>query len=369
VRLRYLVYFLAVILPAALTVGGGVLLYDRAWEGLRRASQARVGRMALAALEHDLGATVTDLTSRAEPLPASATQVGRVTAYRTALYVSGRRRDATDPPPGPPEIEAGLLGALVGAPDGVPFADAEVEGMLVSLAARPGTVSAFAVLVAAPAAGGTSLPLPLLLVMGLLLAFASLAGWIQLTGDSRGGRPLSVVLLSLVPTLTALGFLVQADRLYRDAATEANRRDLTRALAVARLRNVAQDPAAVHRLSGFHAYRVLDGRVVAASLAGSAEAVGSLPAPPPSFTSGGSVLTPEGEASYVALRLPEGGFIVAAAVPTEERMAAFRRDSVWAAMALGGWLLLVAAVFGVRRSSSPREEYSGPRCERRGPES
>ena len=105
----------------------------------------------------------------------------------------------------------------------------------------------------------------------------------------------------------------------------------------------------VHGLTGFHAYRVLDGRVVAASLEGPAEAVGALPAPPPSFTSTGSVLTPEGEASYVALRLPEGGFIVAAAVPTEERMAAFRRVAARAAAALGGWLLLVAAVLGVRR--------------------
>ncbi|MDP2956526.1 MAG: hypothetical protein Q8N53_08895 [Longimicrobiales bacterium] len=350
-RRLYLAYLLAIVLPAALTVGGGVLLADRAWEGLRRDSQARAGRMALAALEHDLGDTVRAASA---PLPSSAAQVGRATGYRTALYLSGRRWDATDPPPGPPEIDAGLLDALAGSPGGVPFADAEAEGMLVSLTAGAGTASAFAVLAAAPRGGRTALPLPLLLVMGLLLAFASLAGWIQLGGDPGVGRPRSLLLLSLVPTLTALGFLVHADRLYRDAATDANRRDLTRALAVARAREVAQEPAAIRRLTGFHAYRVLEGRVVAASLDGPARAVAALPAPPPSFTSTGTVLTPEGEASYVALRLPEGGFIAATVVPTEERMGAFTRVSAWAAAALGGWLLLVAAILGTRRASNPR---------------
>ncbi len=402
-RRLYLAYLLAVVLPAALTIGGGVVLADRAWAGLRRASQARAGRMALTALEQDLEAAVADLTSRAEPiptpdstdllvasalagdtanvlvpgpegmevrvavpaapddatgtvraasapLPSSTAQVGRATGYRTALYLSGQRWDATDPPPGPPQLDAGLLGALAGSPGGVPFADAEAEGMLLSLTGRAGTAPAFAVLIAAPRPGGTALPPPLLLVMGLLLVFASLAGWIQLTGDARGGRPLSLLLLSLVPTLTALGFMVHADRLYRDAATDANRRDLTRALAVARVRDVAQEPSAIHGLTGFHAYRVLKGRVVAASLDGPTEAVAALPAPPPSFTSAGSVLTPEGEAAYVALRLSDGGFIVAAVVPTEERMAAFGRISAWAGSVLCGWLLLVAAILGTRRS-------------------
>jgi hypothetical protein len=313
VRRPFLAYLLAVVIPAALTATAGAVLARGAWQELGETSQRRVGRMALRALEADLAA---------EHSPTTA-QVGRVTGYRTALYLGGRSTVSTDPAP-PPE---GVDGAL-----------------LVSGESTGDSTSAYAVVVAPSEPPGPPLPLPLLLVTGLLLLFASLAGWIQLAGEPREGRILSILLLSALPALTAWGFLIQADRLYREAADEAERRDLARALAVARLRDVAGEPAAVHRLTGFRAWRVRGGAVAAASVDGPADAVAALPVPPPSFTSTGTVATPEGDASYVALRLPDGGFTVAAVVPSPERTGRFSNNAAWAAAALAAWLLLAGAV-------------------------
>jgi len=207
-----------------------------------------------------------------------------------------------------------------------------------------GDGAAYAVVVAPSEPPGEPVPLPLLLVTGLVLLFASLAGWIQLAGEPREGRMLSILLLSALPAVTAWAFLVQADRLYRKAADKSELRDLTRALAVASLRHVAGEPEAVHRLTGFHAWLVRDGAVAATSLEGPADAVAALPAPPPSFTATVPVATPEGDASYVALLLPEGGFTVTAVVPSPERTGRFSRNAAWAAAALAAWLLLAGAV-------------------------
>jgi hypothetical protein len=277
--------------------------------------------MALRAVEADLAAA----------LPPSLPQVGRVTGYRIALHRDGVPAASTELPPPP----------------------AGVDGSVLVEAEQAGGGGSHAVLVAPPEPPGAPLPLPLLLVSGLLLLFAALAGWIQLAGEGTRGRTLSVLLLSALPALTAWGFLVQADRLYREAADRAERRDLTRALAVARLRGVAGDPAAVHRLTGFHAWRVRGGEVADASVEGPAAAVASLPAPPSNFTSTGTVETPAGEARYVALRLAgDAGFTVAAAAPSRERTGRFSRDAAWAAAALAAWLLLAGAAAAGRMGVS-----------------
>jgi len=302
--------------------------------------------MALAASRQDAGA---------EPAPGTvdpAIQVGQATGYRTALYLDGLRGAATEPPPGPEALSAEQLAALAATPAGVPFADAEGEGTLVaaSLSGTADRDGRFAVLVAAPRRGGTAIPLPRLLVSALLLVFAALAGWIQLAGHPPGGaRMRTSLLVAMVPALTAWGSLIHADRLYREAAADTERRDLTRALAVARARGVTAQPDLVYGVTGFHAYRVDDGRVLDASLPGDASRVASLPSPPSSFTTAGTVTIPAGQASYVALRLPEGGFTVAVSVPSAARVAAYARRAVWLGGGLALWLALVAAAVWSRR--------------------
>lgn len=338
-RRTYLLYLLAVVLPAALAAAGGAALADRALRELRRDSQRHVAGMALKALEEDA----------AEGLLPSTAQVGRASGYRTALYADGRREAATEPPPGPETLAPELLAAS-SSPGGTTLrvpGTGGTEAVLVSGPGRRGSAGTYTVLVAPADPVGTLLPLPLVPVAGLLFLFASLAGWIQLAG-THGGRAASFLLLSAVPALTAWGLLVESDRLYRHAESEAERRDLSRALAVARLRDVEGEPERVHALTGFHAWRVRGGSVVSASLEGPAGAVAALPAPPPSFTSTGTVATPEGEAAYVALRLPDGGFTVAAARPSPERAHRFRNGAIRAAAALAGWLLLVGVAAGAR---------------------
>jgi hypothetical protein len=345
VRRTYLAFLLAVVLPAALAAAAGAVLADRAWQELRHDSQIRLGRMALRAFEEDAAPGIA-------PSPA---QVGRATGYRIALYEGSRRVAATEPPPGPDALERSVLEAS-GSPSGAVLRLPD-EGADAAVVSRPGPearAGAYAVLVVAAEPAVASLPLPLLLVTGLLLLFSSLAGWIQLAGRPGGSSVASLLLLSAVPALTAGVFLIQADRLYRKAENDAERKDLSRALALARLRGVAGEPEQVRALTGFHAWRVQGGEAVATSLPGPAEAVASLPAPPGSFTSTGRVATPEGEAAYVALRLPEGGFVVVTAARSSERTGRFRRGALRAGATLAAWLALmgVGAVAARRRAGS-----------------
>jgi len=171
----------------------------------------------------------------------------------------------------------------------------------------------------------------------------------QLTGEPGPPTLGSLALLSLVPALTAWGFLVHGGRLFDETLEDAARKNLTRALSVARARDPAGDPAAFFDLSGFHAFRVREGRVEAASLPGDAAAVAALPAPPPSFTSTGRVHTPEGESTYVALRLPQGGFLVATAAPDPELGGAYRRRVLPLGWSLAAWLLLLGGFLARRR--------------------
>lgn len=339
-RRTYLLYLLAVVLPAALAAAAGAVLADRAWQELRHTSQLRLGRMALRTFEEDAAAGIAP----------SPTQVGRATGYRIALYEGGRRVAATEPPPGPDALERGVLEASA-SPSGavLRLPDTGADAAVVSRGRAEGGPGSYAALVVATEPPSAPLPLPLHLVTGLLLLFSSLAGWIQLAGRSSGSRVASLLLLSAIPALAAGVFLIQADRLYRRSERDAERRDLSRALSVARLRGVAGDPAEVHALTGFHAWRVAGGRVAAASLPGPSEAVAALPAPPPSFTSTGRVATPEGEASYVALRLPDGGIAVVSAAGSSERTGRFRLGALQAGIALAAWLVLIGTVAAARR--------------------
>lgn len=393
----YLVYLLAVVAPSAAVVVGGVTAASSAWTEVRRDAEARVARMALHALQQDLGAAVEDLrgaalptpvsdsadalVSRAlrgdtvnglvtgtggveirvalpaepgdpegtvrqasAPLPPSAVAVGRTAGFGAALYLGGQRQAATEPAPGPERLDAATLEALAASPGGTPLDPALGDGTLAALEQPGGGAPGFGVLAVAPATGVTSLPVPLILVMALLLVFACLAGWIQLAGESARPTLGSLALLSLVPALTAWGFLVHGGRLFDETLEDADRRNLTRALAVARARNVADDPAAFHQLSELHAFRIREGKVEAASLEGDAGAVAALPAPPASFTSTGRVGTPEGPSTYVALRLPRGGHVVATAATDPELRGTYARRAVPLGWALAGWLLLLGGI-------------------------
>lgn len=320
----YLVYLIAVVLPSAATITGGILLAGDAWDEVRRASEERVAGWVATALVEERGALAT----------------GRAAGYRAAVYRDGVRVEATQPAPGPDRLDDDTRGALRAGSAEIVWEGGSGRVVPVPVPDGPGEV---AVLLAASTPPPPPLPVPLLLVMGLLLVFAGLAGWILLAGGSTAPGRRAVLLVSLVPALTAWGFLVHGDRLFHEAAQTLARRDLTRALSVARMRGVAGDPSAFLALTGFHAYRVRDRTVEAASGDGRAEAVAALPAPPPSFTSAGTVRTPEGVVPYVALRLPSGGFTVATAPPAGAVPGGYRRVSWILAGALAGWLLLLGA--------------------------
>lgn len=408
----YLVYLVAVVVPSALTMAAGLRVADTAWGNVRRHSESRAARTALSALQQDLGTLASSLPAEAlptavedssdvllaralageranglvptaagvevrvalpplpgdppgtvrtasGPLPTSAIAAGRTAGYRTALYLNGQRWMATPPPPGPERLETSTLRELARSPGGVAVPVDEGEGTLVALDGG-GAAPAIAVLVAAPSPAPPALGASLLLVLGLLLTFACLAGWIVLTGRPRSSGPLTVFLLCLVPALTAWGLLVHQDRVYRGVVEDAEKRDLARALAVARTHGAVEDPAVVHALTGFHAYRVREGVVEAASRTHDAEAsaVMALRAPPPSFTSTGRLRMPGGGPLYVALRLPGGAFL-AAVSPSDDTFRKEHAARVRAlAMGLAGWLLLVGAVVALGRRSRPEDPLS-----------
>jgi hypothetical protein len=406
-RRPYLIYILAVVFPSALTVAAGLSLAGWGWVSLRHASETRTARAALVALEQDIATTVVTLVQEAQPrpdveveeallgralagdtadvlagvgadaqihvarppeegdppgtvrwaaapLPHSAIQAAGTAGYRGALYVGGRQSMATTPAPGPENLDRGIQAILGRTPAGVPLDEMDTQGVIVPLVGVEGSPPPVAVLISSPSPGAVPLPIPLLLVMALLLLFACLAGWIQLTGESPATGGGSFALLALVPALTAWGFLVHGERLFSEAVTESDGRDLSRAVAIARLRGVLSDPGAVYALSGFHGYRVAGGRVEAASLEGAAPAIAALPAPPGSFAAAGRVVSPEGRVAYVALRVPGGAFSVTTAPPSQDLLDAYRARARRLALFLAGWLTLVTGVLwaGRRRLSS-----------------
>lgn len=404
-RRPYPLFLLAVVAPAAAAAVGGSRLVESAWVEVVRASQARAGRMALAALQQDLGATAEDLLERVEPwpepdpadplatraatgdtvqglvpgpggmeirvavpgapsdppgtvrvaaapLPASVTRTLALAGFPAALYVNGRRWDASQPPPGPEELDAATLHTLGRAPEGLPLPSGGGAGsgaLLVPHRAGGALSPSLTALVGAPRDAYPLLPRPLLLVTTLALAFAAVAGWIQLSGRRAVASPGWVAALSLVPALTAWAFLLHAHRLFEEGADAALRRDLGRAMAVAFQRGSASDPHALRAITGYHAVHVRDGAVRETTLDGDLSAVAALRPPPPNFNAAGRVPTPEGPSAYVAQRLDEGDFMVATTRLGAQGGRELGRRLVGIGLALTGWLAAAGAWAARRR--------------------
>lgn len=405
-RRSYLAYLIVAVLPAIAAVTGGVVATHGAVAGVRVASWAWVGTTALNAFQEDLvgavdslaavaqptpvnpedpawgrvadgrvvsalrpvagGAEVIVLTGHREgdpegslryagaPIPLSPAQVAAAAGARLSLYLNGRRAQATSDSLGPDSLPRQTLVALSDASGTLTLLGPE-RGALVALDPRPGLPPSVAVMVGPAAPPVPAVPTALLLVAGLLFLFSCLAGWIQLGAPDRAPREkrLSILVVSLVPVLTAVGFLVQADRLFQETARTAATRDLARALAVSRVRGVTQSPAGVHDLTGFDATLVRGAEVQETTLGPPVEALAALPAPPSSFSSSGSVVTAKGPSHYVALRLSGGALIVATTPRAHGRITALRRTLLLSGGLMAAWLLVVGWMLGLGSMPGP----------------
>lgn len=409
---RYLAYLVIAVLPSVAAVAAGAVATQRAWGAVGSASWSWVGTMALNAFQEDLvgmvdslataaqptqvdprdaawervsrGDTVSAMRPRASgaevmvlraaepgdppgslryagaPLPDAPLVVARAAGSRLSLYLNGRRVLTTRDSLGPDTIPRETLVALSAATEGLDLDD--VDGALVALDRPVGLPPSVAVMVAPMTSPSPPIPLSLLLVVGLLFLFAAVAGWIQFGAGQTGtdsGRRRSLVLVSLVPVLTALGFLVQSDRLFQEAARSGLARNLTRALAASSARGVVGSPKDLHELTGFQATRVRNGQVEETTLSEPLGALAALPAPPPSFTSAGTLTTSDGPSVYAALRLSTGGFVVASAPRPADRIRAFRRTLLLVAGVLGAWLLVVGWMAGVGAGAPEDQEPVG----------
>ncbi len=387
----YLTYLLAVVLPSALAVAAILAVARSEWAEVLHASDARVAHILVAAFEQDLGGETDSLVANAAPTsgldttqatvgralvgdtvtglrtsgaspevfvlappadgdPAASVRfasaplegdapgrIGRATGYALSLYLNGRRWASTEEPAGPETLPApgaprpaGALAALGGGT----FGDATI----VALARRhdrvPGPV-----------------PVPLVLTIALLLLFAALSGWIQISGRPRGAPPRrsrTMVLLALVPALTAGAFMIQMDWEFDTRLRETSAEDLSRALASASVRGVTASAEEVHRLTGFDATIVRGGEVVQSTLAGPAPAVAALPEPPASLTVTGRVVNQRGPSAYAAHRTDEGAFVVVTAPEASAAQAHLQRRARTIGIALAGWLFWVGVVYAMR---------------------
>lgn len=399
-RRSYLTYLIVALIPSIAAVGAGAAAAGRAWADLRVTSSVRVGTMALNALQDDLARSVDSLTAAAQPtavdtddpawvrvaagdtvtglrprssgvevmvllpgeigdppatlryagapLPPAPLTVARAAGSRLSLYVNGRRVLATEDPPGPDTLPHETLVALAVSPRGLAW-DGQAGVALTALDHPVGLPPSITVLVAPSTRPDAALPRWLLLVTGLLFLFAGLAGWIQLGATAEGHRGrASLLVVSLVPVLTALGFLAQTDHLFQRASHTASSRSLARGLAVASALGRSESVADVRSLTGFHATRVRDGEVQQTSLGEPVAGLAALPPPPPSFTTAGAVVTSEGPSEYVALRLRGGDVMVTSMRRADARTAAFRRRLTVIAAVLGAWLLAIGWIAGLR---------------------
>jgi len=402
VRRPFLKYALAVVVPC----GIALLLAGRsareAWGDLHLTSHAHVARMTLAALEQDLGEAVDELAAVATPYsgadpsipaiqramagdtvagltpteggaelavmlgdagapdttpvpvryavgpldPSAAIQVGQSTGYRASLYLNGKLWGGTEPPAGPQVLDDALLLEVSASPGGTRIPDS--ESVLQATSPIAGTPPALVALASPNRPADPAVELRIVLVLGLLILFSALAGWIQLgrrpqSGSRRPGAG-SMVTLAMVPALTAALFLVHLTRTFETTATDVTVRDLSRGLAVSGSRGLTSSPEGVQLITGFHATLVRSGEVLRSTFASDPTEVGGLPAPPRSFTISGPVHTPEGPSVYVALRSDEGAVIVATAQLPAARVARFRAECLRIGGGLLVWLLLAGGM-------------------------
>ncbi len=318
-----------------------------AWGDLHRTSHAHVARMVLTTLEQDLGVAGTEV----------AAEVARSTGYRVSLYRNGRLWGGTEPPPGPQTLDRALLLDLSANRGGIRMPNS--DAVLQATAPQEGTPPAMVALASPSRSVAPAVEVRIVMVLGLLILFSALAGWIQFARrpgpQTRRPGPGSIVTLTMVPALTAVLFLVHLTRTFETTAADVSVRDLTRGLAAAGAREVSSSPESVRRITGFHATLVQSGGVMESTFASDPTEVGGLPAPPRSFTISGRVRTPEGPSIYVALRT-EGDAVLVATTPLPvARVAAFRTKCLRIGGGLIAWLLLIGGVLLLRGfpSSSP----------------
>lgn len=304
----------------------------------------------LAVMLGDPGATdTTPLPVRyavAPMEPTAATQVSRSTGYRASLYLNGRLWGGTEPPPGPQTLDEALLIELSASRGGIRMPDS--DAVLQATAPDAGTRPALVALVAPRRPAAPAVEGRILLVLGLLILFSALAGWIQLarrpTPQTRRPGPWSMVTLAMVPALTATLFLVHLTRTFETTAAEVTAQDLTRGLAVAGAREITASSESVRLITGFHATIVGSGGILGSTFASDPTEVGGLPAPPRSFTISGRVRTPEGPSIYVALRTGRDTVIVATTLLPAARVDAFRTICLRTGIGLLAWLLLAGGL-------------------------
>lgn len=404
VRRPYLTFVSAVVAPSAVALLVAGWLASGAWTDLHRESHARVGRMALSSLEQEIGAGTQRLIARAERVaepdrgeeavrralrgdtvaglgivgreirlsvvlgdpddpaavrfgsatlvPTTPDRVGRATGYAVGLYLNGSSWASTEPAAGPERLPED---ALPPRREGTPLGEGREAPVAVGMEAPAGTSSPMVAVVRPLRPVVEAMPLPVLLVITLLLVFSALAGWIQLARPARSGvgAPAgrsAMLLLSFVPALTVLGFLVHLERTHREATRDALSRDLGRALALARSQGIVRSPQSVRAISDFHASRLRGGSVEETTYERTPEDLAHLPAPPPSFTSAGRMRGPDGLSVYAGSRLDDGSVMVVSAAIPMERAAALRVRLIAVGAALALWLLGVGVVTGRRRT-------------------
>lgn len=404
-RRLYSAYLLLSVLPSLAAVVAGVIVSRHAWAELRTASSSWVGTVALNAFQEDLARAVDSLAAAAVPTPVHpddpawdrVSQGGRVSGLRPrgssaevmvltgpgpgdppgslryasaplptapvavaqamesrlTFYLNGRRVLETGDSPGPDTLPRQTLLALSAARAGLALTDG-TGGAMVALDHPPGLPPSVVVTVGPSTRPGAIPPPPLLLVVGLLFLTAGLAGRTLMRaprGGSQRGR-WSMVVVALVPVLTALGFLVQADRLFRGAERTESINELRRTLAVADARRVGSSPDRIRDLTGFHATLVDGGRIEKTTLAEPSAQLAALPPPPPSSTSSGVVDTPAGPSLFVARQLEGGALLVVSHLRADHGSRAFRRTMLTVGGVLVAWLLAGGwmAGIGARRS-------------------
>jgi hypothetical protein len=414
-RRPFLAFMILVVVPCA----AAMLLTGRAAEeaaaALRRSADALVARMVLATVEADLDLLAQDLATGALPYPEpdpdlpavrralagdtavaaywgaegaelevvfadgaesapaevtilrsigrlephSASQVARATGYRAAVYLDGRLWGDAPSLEAPPALDEASLAAGSG-PEGT-ILPVSPAGVLLSRPSQAGESTRLAALVSPGRAAPPAVEFRVAVVLGLLILFSTLAAWIQLAAPQ--GRPRrqawTVVALALVPALTSAQFLVHISRGFEATATQALARDLTRGLAVARVRHSASSMADLRELTGFHATLVQRGGIEETTFESNPMEIEDLPSPPRGFTTSGAVETPEGPSLYVAVRTEPDIVLVATAPLPTARIASLGRHCLEIGAGLFVWLLLVGTVASKQSASASALDARG----------
>jgi hypothetical protein len=287
--------------------------------------------------------------------PSSASRVARATGYGVSLYVNGRPWGPSD---GLDTLSRNLLLELSRTPGGTALTDGS-EGVLMASGSQPGEAPRLVALSRPGTPPPPALELRILLVLGLLLVFSVLAGWIQLArppdAQTRPPGTASFLTLALVPTLTAVLFLVHLTRTFEEAAADSAVHDLTRGLATAQALGASASASGVRLISGFHATLVDGGEILASTFAGDATPIAALPSPPPSFSTSGTVETPEGPSFYLSLRQRGGPVVVVTTQLPAARLAAAQGAFTRVGLGLLLWLAVAATILLVRKKEADEE--------------